>query len=153
MVQANSCGWFTGGTACKVKECTDIVPSPSAATCTAYLSTCAYNGSVCIAAALCTSYVLNTFAACNATTDGNGNACGWATGEVACKVKACTDAIPSPSAATCTAYLARCAYNGSACSSAAACSTYNLTTFALCNATTDGAGNACGWATAGVACK
>ena len=138
---------------CRLKLCTDTVASPSAANCTAYLSTCAFNGTSCAVAAACTTYALATFALCNATTDGAGNACGWTTSGVACKAKVCTDAVPSPTAAICTAYGSTCAFNGTACAAAAACSTYALATFALCNATTDGAGNACGWATSGVACK
>ena len=149
----NACGWFTGGTACKVKGCTDIVPSPSAVICTAYISTCAFNGTACAAPAACTSYALTTFAACNATTDGAGNACGWFTGGTACKAKGCTDIVPSPSAVICTAYISTCAFNGTACAAAAACTSYALTTFAACNAATDGAGNACGWVTGGTACK
>ena len=127
--------------------------SPSAANCTAYLSTCAFNGTACTVAAVCTSYALTTFAKCNATTDGAGNACGWATAGVACKAKACTDAVTTPNAANCTAYISTCAYNGSICAVAATCSLYAFNTFALCNATTDGARNACGWATGGATCK
>ena len=149
----NACGWATGDGTCKAKACTDAITTANAANCTAYISTCAYNGSICTVAAACSTYALTTFALCNATTDGAGNACGWATGDVACKAKACTDAVSSPSATTCSSYISSCAYNGSICTVAAACSTYALNTPALCNATTDGAGNACGWATGGVACK
>ena len=117
------------------------------------MSTCAFNGTGCIVASACTSYALTTFVLCNATTDGTGNACGWATGGITCKVKACTDALTTPNAAKCTAYISTCAFNGTICAVAAACSTYALNNFALCNATTDGAGNACGWATGGTACK
>lgn len=66
------------------------------------MSTCAYNGSICVIAAACSTYAFNTFALCNSTTDGSGNNCGWASGEVSCKAKACTDAVDSPSAAICT---------------------------------------------------
>ena len=149
----NSCGWSTGASNCKAKACSDPVASPSAASCTAYISNCAFNGTVCAHTAACTSYDLNTFALCNSTTDGAGNACGWSIARVECKAKECTDPVPMPSAATCTAYLSSCAFNGETCANAAACSTYALNTFHLCNETTDGAGNACGWSTARVTCK
>ena len=147
-----ACGWATSGASCTAKACTDPVPSPSAATCTTYLAVCAFNGTTCAVAAACTTYNLNTFALCNATTDGAGAACGWATGATSCKAKACTDAIPSPSAATCRAYLA-CTFNGTACAGVADCTTYNLNTFELCTATTYGLGSNCGWASGGTTCK
>ena len=49
------------------------------------------------------------------TSDGAGNLCGWATGGSTCKAKGCTDEVPNPSAATCTAYISNCAFNGTAC--------------------------------------
>ena len=104
------------------------------------MNTCTYNGTSCAIAAACSSYSLSTFEACNVTNDGYGNSCGWATGASTCKAKECTDAITSPSAANCTAYISNCAYTGSACAAAASCTSYPLNTFALCNATTDGAG-------------
>ena len=70
---------------------------------------------------LCSSYTLATFALCNAATDGGGNACGWATAGIACKIKACSDAIPTPSVATCQAYLNTCAFNGTSCYTASLC--------------------------------
>ena len=75
-------------------------------------------------AAACTTYSLTSAAACNATTDGAGNTCGYATGATACKTKACTDVISSPSAATCNAYLAGCLFDGTSCITPAGCNTY-----------------------------
>ena len=149
----NYCGWVTAGINCKARECTDSIATPSAAICTAYLSTCAFNGTICVVASACTSYALPSYPSCALTTDGASNFCGWATGGVNCKAKGCTDPVPTPTAAICTAYLSSCAFNGTVCAAAASCSTYALATFALCNATNDGAGNSCGWATGGAACK
>ena len=149
----NVCGWATGGAACKAKACTDAVPTPSAANCSAYLSSCGFNGTSCYSGLLCSSYALNTFALCNAQTDGAGNTCGWATSGVACKAKACTDPIPNQSAATCTAYLSSCAFNGTACVVQTACTSYNIATYSACILTTDGSGGSCGWTTSGTTCK
>ena len=110
----NSCGWVTGASTCKAKACTDTIPSPSLATCTAYLSSCRFVGSACVTAGACNSYGLNTFAACSVLTTSAGVACGWATGGSNCTDKACTDPVPSPSAATCKAYLS-CAFDGTSC--------------------------------------
>lgn len=111
-----------------MKACTDTVASPNAANCTAYLSTCAFNGTACVAAAACTSYGLNSFAACSVTTDGAGNFCGWVTGGTTCKARACTDTVPSASAANCSAYLSTCVFDGSKCAVRAACASFNVTT-------------------------
>lgn len=73
---------------------------PSAATCTEYISTCAFNGMICANAAPCISLSLGSFVLCNAATDGAGNACGWAAGSL-CKAKACSDAVAGPSAVIC----------------------------------------------------
>ena len=105
------------------------------------MSTCKYNGTNCFQTISCSTFALNTFASCNLLSDGAGNNCGWMTGGVTCKTKSCTDPIPNPSAATCTAYLSTCAFNGSICSVPADCTMNNLTTYVLCNATTDGVGN------------
>ena len=148
-----TCGWVTGATSCKVKACTDTIPSPSAATCSTYLSTCAFNGSICAVPSLCSSFGLNTFALCKATTDGVGNSCGWTTGGVACKAKSCSDAVDTPSSVICKAYLNTCSFNGTTCYSAILCTSHILTTFALCNAQFDGSGNTCGWVTGGSTCK
>ena len=148
-----TCGWVTGGASCKVKACTDTIPTPSAATCSAYLSTCAFNGSICAVPSLCSSYTLASFALCNATTDGAGNACGWATGGAACKAKSCSDAVDTPSSIICKAYLNTCSFNGTTCYSASLCTSHIFTTFALCNAKFDGLGNTCGWVTGGTTCK
>ena len=83
------------------------------------MSSCAFNGTSCFIVTSCSTYPLNSFASCNLTSDGSGNLCGWATGGVTCKAKACSDAIASPSAATCSAYLSTCAYNGVKCAVAA----------------------------------
>ena len=80
--------------------------------------------------------------ACNATSDGAGNLCGYATGAGACKAKACTDVISNPNATTCAAYLVGCLYNGTSCITPAACNTYAATgaqdsdKTALCNSLT-----------------
>ena len=79
------------------------------------MSTCAFTGTVCAAAAACSTYALATFASCNATTDGAGNACGWVTGGTACKAKACTDTLTTPSVVNCVAYLSSCGFNGTTC--------------------------------------
>ena len=147
-----ACGWATGGTTCTAKACTDAIPNASAATCTAYLATCSFNGTACVAAAQCTAFAFTSAAACNLTTDGAGNFCGYAAG-TACKARECSDPISNPSAATCTAYLSTCAFNGTACDAAAQCTAFAFTSAAACNLTTDGAGNFCGWATGGTACK
>ena len=88
------------------------------------MSTCAYNGSACAAAAACSSYAFTTFSACNSTNNGYRNSCGWATGGTSCKAKACTDAVASPTSASCTAYIFNCAFNGSTCAAAASCTSY-----------------------------
>ena len=112
------------------------MPNPSATTCTAYINNCAFNGTICVVATPCTSYNLTSFEACNATTDGAGNACGWAAGGTACKVKACTDEIPNPSADVCGAYKNTCGFNGNRCvEGTTTCASYSLTSFAACSVT------------------
>ena len=120
-----ACGWAAGGTTCKEKACTDEITNPSASTCQSYIYNCAFNGTRCAAAAACTTYNLTSFEACNATSDGNFNRCGWVTGGTTCKAKACTDSIPNLNAATCTAYIYTCRFVGSACVTAGACTSYN----------------------------
>ena len=148
-----TCGWSTGGTNCSAKACNDPISSPSTANCTNYLSSCRFNGSICVNAGACNTYPFTSFAACSALTTNTGVGCGWVTGGPNCTARACTDPIPSPSAATCTAYLASCSFNGTACVVATACTSFSLTSAAACNATSDGAGNYCGFATGGLACK
>ena len=96
---------------------------------------------------------MNSFALCSNTKNADGNYCGFQAGASTCSDKACTDAVPNANANTCFAYINNCAFNGTACAAAAACSTYNLTSAAACNAASDGAGNLCGYATGASACK
>ena len=40
---------FSSGSKCAARACSDTISNPSAAICKAYLSTCIFNGSACIA--------------------------------------------------------------------------------------------------------
>ena len=75
---------MNGTTYCYPRACTDPIPNPNAGTCTAYLSTCAFNGTSCATSAPCSSYLLTSSVACNSTTDGAGNACGYTQGGISC---------------------------------------------------------------------
>ena len=53
----NKCTFVIGAAKCAARACTDTIASPSVANCIAYLSSCVFNGSACVAAqADCASY-------------------------------------------------------------------------------------------------
>ena len=140
------CGWASGGGGCSDRACTDPVPSPSAANCTAYKSGCAFNGTACSAAAACSSFTGSSVAGCSLIFDGAKN-CGWSSGPK-CSDRTCNDPVPSPSAANCIAYKSGCSYNGSSCDSGTSCSSFAKGSYAECSVLYNGSAY-CGWESGG----
>ena len=122
---ANSkkCGYASTSSAsgCSDAACTDVDTATASSTfCSAYLSTCLYDGQNCIAPDVCTNYNAQTTGSgalinCSNLIDSiSGQYCTYV-GGTKCAARACTDAISNPSAANCGAYIPNCLFNGSTC--------------------------------------
>ena len=67
-----ACGFVSGASACSDKTCGDVIASPSQSVCSAYLSTCFYNGTNCATippSGACFTYALTSATACNILKD------------------------------------------------------------------------------------
>ncbi|KAM3145775.1 hypothetical protein pb186bvf_002070 [Paramecium bursaria] len=104
---------------CTSLTCNDLIQNPSTTVCQNYLSTCTFNGSVCVVQqALCTKYVNFTPDACRSTQDSTGKYC-WFTSQNfysgPCQDRTCSDILPQFNQETCSQHLATCTYNGFSC--------------------------------------
>ena len=159
---AAACGFVAGAAACSEKTCGDVIANPSTSVCTAYLSTCYFNGTSCVvkpAPTVCFLYILTNATACNNLLNNNTPpaACGYREGNTNCTDKACVDVIANPSTSACPAYLSTCFFNGTSCQTKpieAACHTYAFTNATACNnLVTAAPAVPCGYVTGAAACS
>ena len=131
--------------ACSDKTCGDVIASPSQSVCSAYLSTCFYNGTNCATippSGACSTYALTSATACNNLINNAATpaACGYVALATTCSDKTCEDVIAFPSQTVCYAYLSICYYNGTNCATKPVldlCRFYFSTSAIVCNNLTD----------------
>ncbi|CAD8160881.1 unnamed protein product [Paramecium octaurelia] len=102
---------------CAARTCNDAVENASAQTCVSHLSSCRFNGLICVdSQPFCTSYADFTQNACQNTTTSSGVKCWKSTPSVGtCETRSCDNSILNPNYTTCSSHLSICTYDGSGC--------------------------------------
>ncbi|CAD8087924.1 unnamed protein product [Paramecium sonneborni] len=124
---------------CMNRRCSDVISPTSQDQCINYLSTCRFNGSICIDAEIsCTSYINLSYTICQQITTQSGGLCYLASGTGTCQVRTCSQKGSANNQSECDKFLIGCVFSGANCvEKQATCDLYiNFTSMACRDAKT-----------------
>ncbi|CAD8176717.1 unnamed protein product [Paramecium octaurelia] len=118
---------------CQNRKCIDVSQPANNSACTNYLSTCRFNGTLCIdAETSCSSYNLN-YTICQQITTVSGGLCYLASGSGACQTRTCSQKGPANNQVECDQFLTGCVFTGAYCvEKQATCDLYTNFTSVAC---------------------
>ncbi|CAD8149529.1 unnamed protein product [Paramecium octaurelia] len=101
---------------CMNRSCSDVINPANNDQCTQYLSTCRFNGFICIDAQIsCTSYTGLNYQICQQITTISGDKCYLASGTGTCQTRSCTHLTAASNQSDCDQFLPGCIFSGSNC--------------------------------------